>query len=85
MITIKLPYYSEDISFIEILQKQYSTVLRYSYNRFLEGKSQKDIRLLCKSLKNVELLNTWFVQCAIKDAESIYIKNKNKSKIISNL
>ena len=56
--------------------------MRYSYNRFLEGKSQKDIRLLCKSLKNVELLNTWFVQCAIKDAESIYIKNKNKSKII---
>ena len=82
MITIKLPYISKDSNFIETIQKQYSNVLRYSYNRFLEGKSQKDIRLLCKSLKNIELLNSWIVQCAIKDAEAIYIKNKDKSKVI---
>jgi predicted transposase len=46
MITIKLPYKtSEDL--IPIL-KQYSSIVRYSYNRFLEGKTEKEVRKLIK-------------------------------------
>ena len=54
MKTIKLPYKaSEDLSYI---LRQYSSVLRYSYNRLMEGKSEKEIRLLVKQLNNIELL-----------------------------
>ena len=39
MKTIKLPYKTnEDLTSI---LKQYSSVVRYSYNRFLDGKTEK--------------------------------------------
>ena len=79
MKTIKLPYTS-DKNLLEIF-KQYSNVVRYSYNRFLDGKSEKDIRLLSKSLNNVNLLNSWLIQCAILDAKGLHKKFQNK-KII---
>jgi IS605 OrfB family transposase len=83
MITIKLPYYieSENLKTLEKLRKQYSSVVRFSYNRFLEGKSQKDIRLLTSFLNNINLLNSWMIQCGIKEAESIYSKNLDKKVI----
>jgi len=83
MITIKLPYYieSENLKTLEKLRKQYSSVVRFSYNRFLEGKSQKDIRLLISFLNNINLLNSWMIQCGIKEAESIYSKNLDKKVI----
>ncbi len=68
MKTIKLPYSGEDLS---VILKQYSNVVRYSYNRFLEGKSEKDIRLLTKSLNNINLLNSWLIQCGIMDAKAL--------------
>lgn len=74
MITIKLPYKTEDQDYIKMLRQEYSNVVRYSYNRFKEGQSQKDIRLLVKSL-NVNLLNSWLIQCAIKEGEAVYKKN----------
>jgi len=53
--TIKLPYKTtEDLTSI---LKQYSNVVRYRYNRFLEGKTEKDIRKLSKSMNSVDLLN----------------------------
>jgi len=79
LITIKLPYITNSND-IENLRKQYSNIVRYSYNRFKEGKNQKDIRLLIKSLNNIDI-NSWLIQCGIKDAESIYEKNKD-NKII---
>lgn len=80
MITIKLPYNTEFNNDIELLRKQYSNVVRYSYNRFIEDKSQKDIRLLTKSLNNIDI-NSWLIQCGIKDAESIYKINKDNKVI----
>ena len=48
MKTIKLPYKTnEDLTPI---LKQYSNVVRYSYNRFLDGKTEKDVRELIKTL-----------------------------------
>jgi len=77
MITIPLPYYTdaENITLLETLRKQYSNVVRFSYNRFKDGKSQKEIRLLMSGLNNIDLLNSWLVQCGIKDGEAIYNKN----------
>ena len=83
MITLSLPYYTEDenITFLDTLRKQYSNIVRFSFNRFKDGKSQKEIRLLTSSLNNVELLNSWLIQCGIKESESIYKKNSNDKVI----
>lgn len=70
--TIKLPYSSE-YDFNTLL-KSYSSTVRWSYNRIKEDKSQKEIRLLSKSLKNIDLLSAWIVQCAISEAQSIHNK-----------
>ena len=61
MLTIKLPYKSNEKDFILELQKQSSNIIRYSYNRFYDGYSEKDIRKLVKSLNNVNLLDSWLV------------------------
>jgi IS605 OrfB family transposase len=79
MKTIKLPYKtSEDL--VPIL-KQYLSVVRYSYNRFLEGKKEKEVRHLTKSLNNIDLLNSWLVQCAILDGKTIHTRFGNKKVI----
>ncbi len=41
MKTIKLPYKS-DYDLDELLN-QYNSIVRYSYNRFLENKNKKDV------------------------------------------
>jgi len=77
--TIKLPYKTtEDL--ISVL-KQYSNVVRYSYNRFLENKSEKDIRELSKSMNSIDLLNSWLIQCGIKDGKAIQTRFKNEKVI----
>ena len=79
MKTIKLPYKTmEDLTSI---LKQYSNVVMYSYNRFLEGKNEKDIRELSKSLNSIDLLNSWLIQCGIKDGKAIQARFKNEKVI----
>lgn len=79
MKTIKLSYKTaEDLTSI---LKQYSNVVRYSYNRFLEGKTEKDIRLLTESLNSIDLLNSWLIQCGIKDGKAIQTRFKNEKVI----
>lgn len=79
MKTIKLPYKTtEDLTSI---LKQYSNVVRYSYNRFLEGKKEKDIRELSKSMNSIDLLNSWLIQCGIKDGKAIQTRFKNEKVI----
>jgi len=79
--TIKLPIQvkSEDALFIKDIQRQYSLVVRYAYNRFIDGSTEKEIRLLSKSLNNIDDLNSWLIQCAIIDAKATFTKhNLNK-------
>lgn len=79
MKTVKLPYKTtEDLTSI---LNQYSNIVRYSYNRFLEGKTEKDIRELSKSMNNVDLLNSWLIQCGIKDGKAIQTRFKNEKVI----
>lgn len=76
MKTIKLPITPSNKDYIISLQKQQSAVIRYSYKRFKESKSEKEIRSLCKSLNNIDLLNSWLIQSAIKEGKQIHTKNK---------
>jgi len=79
MITIKLPYKTE-YDMLPIL-KQYSSVLRFSYNRFLEGIKEKEVRFATKSMCNIGLLNSWLVQCAILDGKAVQ-KRFKKEKVV---
>jgi IS605 OrfB family transposase len=75
MITIKLPYKTE-FDFTTIL-KQYSSIVRYSYNRFLDGKNEKEIRLMTKSLNNTDLLNSWMIQCGVREGKQLQTRFDN--------
>ena len=79
MKTIKLPYVST--SDLTNIIRQYSIIVRFSFNRFVEGKSEKDIRLLTKSLKNIDDLNSWLIQCGIKDAYALFQRAGDKKVI----
>ena len=85
MITIKLPYQTskENIEFISNFQIQYSSIVRWCFNRYQENKTEKEIRHLFKesNLYNLELLDTWFLQSAIYDAKALFEKNKAKKVI----
>ena len=52
-------------------------MVRYAFNRYKDSKSEKDIRLLSKSLSNVPS-DSWFIQCAIKKANYLFLTNKEK-------
>lgn len=79
MKTIKLPY--KTIEDLTSIFKQYSNIVRYSYNRFLECKTEKDIRELSKSLNSINLLNSWLIQCGIKDGKAIQTRFKNEKVV----
>ena len=83
MKTIKIPYTTSDQDYLVIAKyrKQQSNVVRYAYNRLTENKSEKEIRFLCKNLNNIDILNVWLIQSAIKKASYIYKRNKD-SKVI---
>lgn len=85
MKTIKLPYTTEDYNLINRLIRQQSIVLRWSYNRFLDGKNEKEIRELSKHLKSISDLDSWFVQSSIKEASYLYKSNKDKKVIFNKL
>lgn len=77
MITIKLPFESnkESLDLIHQLRKQQSCIIRYSFNRFKEKLNEKEIRFKTKLLNNVNLLDSWFVQCGIKEADFVFKRN----------
>lgn len=69
MRTISLPYTctEDERNFIVDEIRKSSNMVRYAYNRFQNEKSEKDIRLHSKELKNIPS-DSWFIQCAIKKA-----------------
>ena len=82
MITLKIPYKTteENSLIIKDLRRQYSCVVRYAYNRVKEGLNQKEIRILVKELKHIEL-GSWISQCAIMEGIALYKKNKDKKVV----
>lgn len=79
MKTISLPYTcsDDDNDFIKDEIRKSSNMIRYAFNRYKDGKSEKDIRLLAKSLNNIPS-DSWFIQCAIKKASYLFSTNYNK-------
>ena len=78
MQTLKIKYKTsslEDLNLIKEYQKQYSSLLHYVYNRIYENISQKEIKEKVKSLSHINLLDSWFIQSSIFDANSLYQKN----------
>lgn len=83
MITLKIPYKSTDEfkPFLIDLRRQYSSLVRYNYNRLKDGKTEKEIRELHKSLNNINDIDAWVRQCSINESKSILEKNK-ETKVI---
>ena len=73
MKTIKLKIKNE-INLTKEL-KEFNSIVRYSFNRFQEGLTEKDVRNKVNELfKN----NCWFNQCAIKVGQQLFKKHKDK-------
>ena len=66
---LKIKYKTDDksLNIIQNYMKQYSSVLHFVYNRVQEGKLQKDIKQQIKTLNNINLLDSWFIQCSFYD------------------
>jgi IS605 OrfB family transposase len=79
MITIKLPYTAS--SNFTALRKQFSSTVRWSYTRFKEGKSEKEIRSFFKNLQHTDLLDVWTANCAISEGKYVYTQNKDQKVI----
>ena len=84
--TIKLPYQTsnENLEFLNNLRRQCSIIYRWSFNRFQESLNEKDIRTLSKNLKNIDLLDSWFIQSSIKEAQFLYASKKDQKVIFAN-
>ena len=69
MQVLKIKYQAdkESLDIIRNYMKQYSSVQHFVYNRIQDGKSQKDIKQQIKLLNNVDLMDSWFVQCSFYD------------------
>lgn len=76
MKTIKLP-----VTFNEKIEEDirvYSSVVRYSFNRFQDGLKIKEIYHLCSEKFN---LGSHLLNCANREAQSLYKRERNKKVI----
>ena len=73
MQALKIKYQTdkESLDIIRDYMKQYSSVQHFVYNRIQDGKSQKDIKQQIKLLNNVNLLDSWFIQCSFYDIPKV--------------
>ena len=73
MQVLKIKYQTDDQSLhiIRDYMKQYSSVQHFVYNRINEGKSQKEIKSQIKLLNNIDLLDSWFIQCSFYDIPKV--------------
>ena len=73
MQVLKIKYQTDDqsLDIIRDYMRQYSSVQHFVYNRINEDKSQKDIKQQIKTLNNINLLDSWFVQCSFYDIPKV--------------
>ena len=73
MQVLKIKYQTDDqsLDMIRNYMKQYSSVQHFVYNRIYEGKLQKDIKQQIKTLNNINLLDSWFIQCSFYDIPKV--------------
>ena len=73
MQVLKIKYQTDDqsLNIIRDYMRQYSSVQHFVYNRINDGKSQKDIKQQIKTLNNINLLDSWFIQCSFYDIPKV--------------
>jgi len=71
IITIKLRLRENIANEIRDFQRKFSNVVRYSFNRFMEGHSRTDVFNLIKIINNVDELDLTWKREAAKVAESL--------------
>ena len=54
----------------------FNSITRIAFNRFQDGMNEKQVRAICHSL--FPNLNSWFLQCAVKEGSALYAKHKDK-------
>lgn len=86
MITLKFKYSVENEEInnqISSFQRQYSSCLHFFFNRYVENQkvSEIELRNLSKSLNHIELLDSWFDQCSIKEAKQLYENRKSLNSL----
>ena len=75
MITMKIKYEASDEAkaFILKCRRQYSSALRFAYNRVIDGWNGKQIRDAIKfELNNVGLMDSFMASCAEQEASAIF-------------
>ena len=75
MLTIKLPISlnASDQQVVSNLQRQQSCVIRSAYKLFQKGNNEQAIRAKLKHMNNIDLIDSWFQQSAIKDAHYMHL------------
>lgn len=73
MKTVKLTI-CNDVDVLDDM-RVFSSIVRVAFNRFQDGMDEKEVRAYCNARFNH---NSWFIQCAVKEAASLYKLNGNK-------
>lgn len=85
IITLKIRYETDasSMSFITILQKQFNSCLRFTYNRLCDNKNltTKELTAFQKKLNNIELVRSYFKSSAIHKARELLATGTEKSII----
>ena len=78
MNTLKIKYKTseENISLIKEYQREYSNVLHCAYNRAKDDYSETEIKRYLKTLKNINLLGSWFCSSAAKEGTQIFLSGE---------
>ena len=71
VLKIKYQTNKKSLDIIRDYIRQYSSVQHFVYNRIQEGKLQKDIKQQIKLLNNIDLLDSWFIQCSFYDIPKV--------------
>lgn len=85
MITLKVKYHTAnecDLDLIRQYQRQYTSLLKWMYNRCVDGVSDTKRKQLAKStLNNIPLMECWFMSSASKDAAAKHMASPDKKVI----
>ena len=83
MLSIKLKYTSsEDFqTYLKLLRRQQSCVIRSAYNRFCENKTENEVTQYTRNLKNIEELDSWIRHCGVMHAQTLFKSVLKKNNI----
>ena len=82
--TLKIKYSSPRKDLIKNLQRQYTSTLKFTFNRIKDNQgkiSTKELTEKQKNLNNIPLIDSHFKNSAIFEAKAIYSSNKDKKVI----